>query len=321
MGDEIGRGQYAIVYKAMSIKYNIQFAAKVFDLSRKQSEKLVGTFLAEIKALCNLSHPNIISIYDHFVSNDYLFLILEYCPDGNLFEYLGKNGKLGEDKSILIFRQLLETLSFMHEKKLCHSDIKPANILIDKYGRLKFSDFGLSAFIDSQELKTEFIGSFLFMAPEQILKKAFDPMKADVWSLGVTFYMMMTGESPWPYNSKSVLEKAIISGMYQIPENISTPYAILFSKMLQVDPKKRMSVDDLLKLPLFNQYHISSKSEGYIGKLIPPPPLRKPPQSFTINKPTYQQNKAISFESHRSFMGRLSILDLSKKRKKPKLIL
>ena len=137
---ELGRGGFATVVLVRSQRYDMDFAAKVIQ----HEGPLNGTVEAEITSLRDLAHPNIICLSDWFTNGHHVYLILEYCPNGSLQDILNKNKNLTEPIARSYFRQIVSALSYCHEHGVAHLDIKPANILIDVYGRMKLADFGLS---------------------------------------------------------------------------------------------------------------------------------------------------------------------------------
>ena len=267
--EEIGHGQHAIVFKVLSQKYNIEFAAKVFSLNNEKNSHLKNIFNAEKFALLNIIHPNVILIYDYFIDNNHFYLILEYCPNGTLMNFIEKKTFKTKEKLIFYFKEMLEALKFIHSKNIAHLDIKPANILFDKYFRLKISDFGLASNFEKNELIRGFLGSLLFMSPEQIKRQNYDPFKADIWALGITFYLLATNENPWNFSNKIELENSISLGLINFPNNLDLEIKSLILEMLNMNFKKRKTTDELLNLPIFKNI-LKHNSDNLIkNKKIP----------------------------------------------------
>ncbi|OHT16798.1 CAMK family protein kinase [Tritrichomonas foetus] len=203
---DIGSGACSTVYLVESIKYRKQFALKIID-----SKKCNLPVEHEIDSLIGLNHPYIIKMYEFFHVDEFLCIVLQYCPRGSLQDELDEKGPLNKNDAIVIMRNVIEALNHCHMKQIAHHDIKPGNIFVDEYGRAVLADFGLSASIDPGKLSQRFVGSRVFMAPEQIRFQMYDPMKADIWALGVTFYMLLTGDVPWKLTSLRDLDNSIIS--------------------------------------------------------------------------------------------------------------
>jgi serine/threonine protein kinase len=188
----IGKGGFAKVFLIHSEQYNEKFVCK--ENYSKDSSILYQD--AELEVLQKIIHPNVIKIYQSFYCATNQCLILEYCKSGSFDIFIKEKGPL---KPPLLFewaKQILEALLYIHNQGFVHRNIKPANILIDKYGRPKVADFGISeeaAIIRNQQ---KFSGSLPFMAPELIDHAHFDPKLTDIWALGVTFYFMATGKIP-----------------------------------------------------------------------------------------------------------------------------
>ena len=245
----IGNGGYGSVYLVESFKFKCEFVAKIHIFKDQFKE---DSYFNEVKALCNLQHPNIISIYDFFLIGNFSFIILEYCPGGNLIEKIKKEKNLKENEIKLIFKQLLSALEYCESKGISHLDIKPSNILIDKHNRPKLADFGLSKLILPGEKIEIFRGSKPFMAPEIFSKKEFNPYKADIWSLGCTILYLYLGFIPWINNNEFQMEIFIKYGIFQIPNSIPIELNNILKKMLIFNPFNRWSFKQLLSLTYFD---------------------------------------------------------------------
>ena len=243
----IGSGGTCTVFLVSSTKYEGQeFVVKIISNSNRETTKM-----SEIKSLMNLSHPHIINMYEYFVDRQNLYIVLEYCPGGSLNDIIEANGKLSGTILIQYCKDIISGLDHCHKNHIAHLDIKPQNILIDRYGRLKLADFGLSMTLDHCNSSRQFAGSRMFMAPEIFQKQEFDPFAADIWSLGVTFYVMATGESPWGNCSKLGVEKAISIGLYYYPKDIDPDFLQVIKRMIELNPKDRITTEQLMQVPIF----------------------------------------------------------------------
>ena len=236
---ELGRGGFATVVLVRSQRYDMDFAAKVIQ----HEGPLNGTVEAEITSLRDLAHPNIICLYDWFTNGHQVYLILEYCPNGSLQDILNKNKNLTEPIARSYFRQIVSALSYCHEHGVAHLDIKPANILIDFYGRMKLADFGLSLVCAQNEKIARNAGSLLFCAPEYFTQQGHDPFKADIWALGIVLYNMLLGRLPWTSTTPRGVKQEIIEGVGSFPDMELPQDALhLLMWMLQVDPTARPGI-------------------------------------------------------------------------------
>lgn len=260
--DPIGNGGFATVFTVRSLRYDQIFCVKIIDTSGKNrnAENLIDSFNAELDVLMKLTHPNVVSIFYHFASENCYYLILEYCPNGSIKDVLQREEKLEGDKLKDWITQLLKGMAYIHSQKICHRDIKPQNILVDQYDRPKIVDFGLAQLDGSM---TRFCGSLPYMSPELVAKKPdSDPYFADVWALGITFYYMVFGTTPWSKKLPKEIAAEIVSGCIMIPGNVDPNLAQLLRKMLDVDPKKRGSMESLLEMPYFQQREKNTASPG-----------------------------------------------------------
>jgi serine/threonine protein kinase len=223
----LGRGGYGEVYLVHYEGTDEQYAVKV---SRSKGPA------QELKALKSIWHPHIVYLYDTFVEQELLFLVFEYCSGGSLAKKVEEK-PLSRRELCSVSAQVISALKACHLQNLAHLDIKPGNILIDKYGRAKLADFGISQMIKSGYSR-QFQGTPSFTAPEILRKAPFDPFKADVWSLGVTLFRLATGEYPGNVGSRPFQVELLYS---QVPAFI----AKLIVEMMEPAPAKRIKLEDI----------------------------------------------------------------------------
>ncbi len=203
------------------------------------------------------------------------YLVLEYIEGGELFQHIKENGRLPEHEAVRIFRQMVAGLSYCHRFNICHRDLKPENILMDCNRNIKIVDFGMAALQPANKWLNTSCGSPHYASPEVIRGQNYRGDKADIWSCGVILYAMLTGTLP--FDSEGDYPEVIatvLTGTYSFPKGLSTPAKDLISKMLQYDPKNRMSMRDMWQHPLMKKYEsLDSKDANgnpYVG---PPAPL------------------------------------------------
>lgn len=238
----IGRGGFGSCHLVTSMKYQTQFVCKMIN-NKNVNGNNQTTYQREVTALVHLDHPNIIHIYDRFVENGMMYIILEYCAGGTLKDtieyYHGIKGQLLHEYTL----QILEALKYVHDNGYAHNDIKPANIFITAHGQIKLADFGLT---ESGVIETSrFCGSFDYMSPESIQRIPHDPLKSDIWSLGITLYELASGNLPFGAQNGSELLYEIKCGYEKIPY-ISSTMSNVIKMCLMKDPSKRPTVDQLL---------------------------------------------------------------------------
>jgi serine/threonine protein kinase len=255
MLDCIGHGSFASVYRVLSLRYpDTIFVAKVFvPAPGHQTDDTGELFHRELTVHRNLDHVHIVSLFDFFEEDGIRGLILEYCENGQLDQYVSLHRLTGKDLSDLL-RQVAIAVAYLHSCGVAHRDIKPANILIDKYGRAKLSDFGLAWAIGQDEvIKTA--GSFIYMAPEVLSDKIRglqDMFSADIWSLAVTFYFVRCGSTPWPDTCAiSELRDVMEHGIIHFPKEVGAGFQRMVRQMTNPRPQRRPAADELVNDPYF----------------------------------------------------------------------
>lgn len=199
----LGRGGMGAVYKARQPKLDRMVALKIL-FPRTGGEAGPGfaeRFAREARALARLHHPEIVAVHDYGEAGEYPYLLMEYV-DGVTLRQLLQSGKLAPEQALAIVPKICEALQFAHERGVVHRDIKPENILIDRTGRVKIADFGIAkmAAAGAQDRTLtggkDVVGTPHYMAPEQVEQPSRVDHRADIFSLGVVFYEMLTGELP-----------------------------------------------------------------------------------------------------------------------------
>lgn len=244
----IGNGGFGKVKQAIHLLTGEHVAIKIIDKAKLGSD--VARIALEIKAMKDLRHQHICQLYQVIETDDFYFLVLEYFCNGELFDYIVNRNRLSEEQARHFFRQIVSAVAYMHKKGYCHRDLKPENLLLDRRENLKLIDFGLCAQpkggINLAYLGTA-CGSPAYAAPEIIAGTNYRGDVADVWSLGVLLYALLCGSLPFDDENIAAMYAKIQNGVYQIPPWLSQESIALLRLMLQVDPTKRIRIDDLLK--------------------------------------------------------------------------
>jgi predicted Ser/Thr protein kinase len=196
----IGKGGMGAVYKARQPALDRLVALKILPAQTVGGPAFAERFNREARALAKLNHPNIVAIYEFGQAGGLSFFVMEFV-DGLNLRQLEQAGKLSPREALQIVPQICEALQFAHDEGIVHRDIKPANILLDKKGRVKIADFGIAKIMGSEPQPTltetrGVLGTPQYMAPEQVEKPQAVDHRADIFSLGVVFYEMLTGELP-----------------------------------------------------------------------------------------------------------------------------
>ena len=198
----LGQGGMGAVYKARQKQLDRLVALKILPPQVAQTEAFAERFTREARSLAKLNHPRIVSVYDFGHTEDGLYYFIMEFIDGTDLRQVIRAGKLSAAEALAIVPQVCEALQFAHEEGIVHRDIKPENILLDKKGRVKIADFGLAKLLDRPATvytltqAGQRMGTPHYMAPEQIEHPGQVDHRADIFSLGVVFYEMLTGELP-----------------------------------------------------------------------------------------------------------------------------
>lgn len=197
-----GSGGMGAVYRARQTRLDRIVAVKILAHERASDVLFAERFLREARALARLSHPHIVAVYDAGQTSDFLYIVMEYVDGASLRALIG-DGRLSPAEAMRLVPQICDAMQYAHDQGVIHRDIKPENILIDGLGRAKIADFGLAKF-SQPEASQEFsltsadvrMGTPSYMAPEQRANTAAVDHRADIYSLGMMFYEMLTGELP-----------------------------------------------------------------------------------------------------------------------------
>ncbi|CAD8110744.1 unnamed protein product [Paramecium sonneborni] len=240
----LGIGATAEVKMARHKDLEIDVAIKIYD-KKKMNNMHLKNLEREIEILNQLKHPNIINLYHMFENDKSIYLIMEYSSPTNLEIFMkGRPFKrINEDEAKILFRQISDSVYYMHEQDISHRDLKFENLLIDYNTRkIKLIDFGYS--IKTNGKQTCSCGTPQYMAPELVKKGTYD-QSVDVWACGVILFKMITGVFPFRGNSEKDLFKKICLGKIEYPSFVSFSAKQLISAMLRVDPKERLSMQEV----------------------------------------------------------------------------
>lgn len=196
--EEVGRGGMAIVYLAKCLVLNRYVAIKMLRPEFRDDAEFIKRFKIEAQSAGNLTHPNIVSIYDVGQDGDTEYIVMEYVEGITLKQYLAAKGTLPEKEAVDFAAQICAGLEHAHKKGIVHKDIKPENILITKEGILKITDFGIAKALNQGTITTGGLamGSVHYFSPEQA-RGSFVDAKTDIYSVGVMLYEMVTGKRPF----------------------------------------------------------------------------------------------------------------------------
>ena len=263
----LGSGAFGEVWLAHHKDLDRDFAMKIIKKrkNRRNDEKEI---LNEIEILKKLDHPKILKVVDFYSTLKKYYIITEYCHEGELFNEIIKVGKFDEGQAAFIINQILKAITYCHKMNIIHRDLKPENIMItnrEKNGclQVKLIDFGTAKIFEKGHQENKYVGSSYYMAPE-IIKRKYDE-KCDLWSIGVIMYILLTGRPPFDGNDDDEILENVKKGVF---DKSSYPYPLLSSqskdlidKLLQYDPKKRISADQAIEHPWFKTAEFKKKDK------------------------------------------------------------
>jgi predicted Ser/Thr protein kinase len=265
----IGQGGMGVVYKAIQKNLNRTVALKVLSPRLSDDPEFLSRFTREAQALAQLSHPNIVAIHDSGVHDRVPYLVMEYV-EGRSLRALLQSKEITVTQVLTLIPQICDALQYAHGRGVVHRDIKPENILLDAAGRVKIADYGLAKLATAEDprlTKSGFVmGTPHYMAPEQVENSSQVDHRADIYSLGVIFYEMLTGELPL--------------GRFKAPSqraDVDCRLDPVVLKSLEREPDDRYQSADEVKeqVTRLRQRPIVTKSRtGYVPP-EPPSPLKK----------------------------------------------
>jgi serine/threonine-protein kinase len=252
---ELGQGAMGTVYLGRDPNIQRYVAVKTLNYAEIAAEELIevkARFFREAEAAGKLSHPNIVTIYDVGAEHDMAYIAMELLEGQDLTHYSRKGRLLPLKRVVNIVSLVAEALGYAHDQQVVHRDIKPANIMLMKNDQVRVADFGIARVMSSSKTQTGIIfGTPNYMSPEQIAGKKVDG-RSDLFSLGVVFYEMLTGQRPFTGDSMSALLYAVTNSEYVPLEEIApkTPacYVRIIARMLTKKVSKRyQSASRLIK--------------------------------------------------------------------------
>ena len=264
---EIGAGGYA---RCLLVKNKT--TGQLYACKELQKNKLnnVASLKSEIQILIKLDHPNIIKLYEIYENDNYIYLVMELCTGGELFDRIiqkTEQGKQFTEKEVAnIFQQMMSAINYCHSNKIVHRDLKPENLLLatqDENSPIKVIDFGMSRIFNNKQAMFDKVGTAYYISPE-VLDGFYDE-KCDIWSAGVILYILLCGYPPFNGNDDDEIFESIKKRKFVFPEaewaNISKEAKDLINKMLS-EPLTRLTAEQVLGHPwLVNQLNKNTKAK------------------------------------------------------------
>ncbi|XP_036429171.1 serine/threonine-protein kinase BRSK2 [Colossoma macropomum] len=242
----LGKGQTGLVKLGIHCITGQKVAIKIVN-REKLSESVLMKVEREIAILKLIEHPHVLKLHDVYENNKYLYLVLEHVSGGELFDYLVKKGRLTPKEARKFFRQIISALDFCHNHSICHRDLKPENLLLDEKNNIRIADFGMASLQVGDSLLETSCGSPHYACPEVIRGEKYDGRRADVWSCGVILFALLVGALPFDHDNLRQLLEKVKSGVFHMPHFIPPDCQALLRGMIEVDPEKRLTLEEIQK--------------------------------------------------------------------------
>ena len=259
--EKLGNGKFGLVKLGINKHTKEKVAIKIMN-KKKMDSSDIELMRTEIEILKICQHPNIIRLYDIFENIDYIYIIMEYCPGGDLFSYLEQRKfKISEERAAIIMNKICEAVFYFQSYfGVIHRDLKPENVLLTSSSDdsdIRILDFGLSKISTPNEKCTEPYGTLTYCAPEIILDEPYNK-EVDMWSIGVMTYLMISGRLPFNGEDENKIAREIA---FNEPDfnaecwkKVSRECISFIKQLLEKNAKKRMVIGDALKHPWFKKF-------------------------------------------------------------------
>ena len=239
----LGQGTFGKVKQGVHVHTQQKVAIKILEKRKIGDVSDVERVTREIHILKIVRHPHIIQLYEIIETQKRLYLIMEHCSNGELFNYITlKNKGLKESECCRLFQQLIAGIEYLTDLGIAHRDIKPENLLLDDFKNLKIVDFGLSSTFELGEKLTTACGSPCYAAPELIKGLSYIGCKADLWSSGVVLFTSLCGYLPFEDQNTQSLYQKILKAEYQLTSSVSRDARDLLAHILVPDPDLRYGI-------------------------------------------------------------------------------
>ncbi|XP_052861224.1 testis-specific serine/threonine-protein kinase 6-like [Anopheles cruzii] len=265
LGPKIGSGNYSTVRLATHIGRdgkNKLWACKIVDLAKCSEQTREKFFPRELDIMTRVKHPHLLRVHCVVRCNECVYIFMPYARRGDLFQYINKHGPLREPQAKEWFAQLLQAVHYLHSNGIAHRDVKCENLMITDDGKLLLGDFGFAKQCWSVEPPAScgtrhhwsetFCGSASYAAPEVITGQRYDPMVADLWSMGIVLFMMLNGALPFREPNMKQLVKLQTERRYcfepLLPKTPSAAAKATIDHLLHPDPAQRIQMGALRKL-------------------------------------------------------------------------
>ena len=255
----LGKGTFGIVKLAQNKTTKEKVAIKVLEKKRIKDDEDKYRVKTEIEILQRMTHINVIKAKKILKDSENIYIIMEYCEKGELFNRIVKEIYLANDEAACYFYQLINGLDYIHQKGIVHRDLKLENILLSKNNILKIIDFGLSNFYDNSKLLSTPCGSPSYASPDILSGEKYDGIMIDIWSSGIILYAMLCGYLPFEDENNENLYQKILNCKFEIPVHLEEDSVDILKKILVKEPKKRITIKEIKN----HKFYIKGKKEFF----------------------------------------------------------
>ena len=260
---ELGVGSFGRVILVSHKKTKAQYAIKAIDKRNKTNIEEKPYFRRELEVMYKIHHPNVVKLFGHFEDDKFCYFLMEYIGKGNVYNLITKDIKkrLSTQMVASVIKDVISAVFFLHnmDPPIIHRDIKPENVLLTDNMIAKLTDFGWSNYIEEDEVRKTVCGTPIYLAPEIIKQQGHDE-KVDIWCIGVLLFELITGHVPFLGNDLDTLKRNILNLRIAWPKDINPDAKNLISQILKLDPKQRISLEQMLKHPFFLKYFPNAAS-------------------------------------------------------------
>ena len=245
---ELGSGSFGNVYLVRHKVTKAEYAIKAIDKRNKTNQEEKPYFRREVEVMYKIHHPNVVKLFGHFEDNYYCYFIMEYISKGNVYNLLptDKKKRLSTKVCSFIIRDVISAVYFLH-------NIKPENVLLGDGLVAKLTDFGWSNYMQEDEKRTTVCGTPIYLAPEIMEEKPHDEA-VDLWCIGVLLFELVTANPPFAGNDLDTLKENVLKLKINWPKDINVDAKNLIMKILKLDPKQRLPLEEMMKHPFITKF-------------------------------------------------------------------
>jgi serine/threonine protein kinase len=245
LGRTLGVGSFAKVKLATHVFSKARVAIKIIYKAQISDDYVRRNLTREASLLQRIQHPHVAQLFEVIDDEHCYCLIVELADGGEILDYIITHEQLHERETRKFMAQIAHALAYMHRIGICHRDLKAENLLLDSNMDIKIIDFGLGNFCDRSSTLSTRCGSLSYTSPEVLVGRKYSGPEVDAWSAGVNLYVMLTGRLPFKGENVTLLHAHMMEGRYHIPDTLSTDARELIRRSLEVDPIKRITVEQV----------------------------------------------------------------------------